>query len=422
MHNNEEIKAKAQEILANTPDNIIGVGYGYKISNGQQTNELALIYSVKEKKAISELLPEEIIPSSINLSSGVIKTDVKVVSKIEALACNGDCAQMAGPNSALNRSLQRPLMGGLSITSKNNVSTVGTLGFIAVDTATQALVGITNNHVTIQDAFYTAERNLAGIVKNEYSPIDYIYQNGESGTIPPSNYIIGQSLRYVPIYEDDGINVNYVDGAMFSLQETDISLSTSFKQVGESYSSPLPFATTSEINSLLFTNPMLYSSGRTTGPKGGTLCPVRVNAIHTSTIAQYKKQGSYIYSFFTDVIEFVKPENDPNLATICEWPVRGGDSGSALIADFSGVRKIIGLVYAGGFDLSGTAIIYGYACRIDKIAAELGIEAWDGTLKNYVDPATIEYKTTTDGSYNKTITCDGKTYWQVGLTTSSNPC
>jgi hypothetical protein len=419
MENNiENIKLKVQELAMSTP-NINSVSYGFKFVGGQQTNELCIIYGVEEKKPLSELSSEEILPSEITIGENILRTDVFQISKAETLACNAYCGQIAGPNSAPNRAFTRPLKGGLSITSTNNVSTIGTMGFIGVHTETQTLVGVTNNHVTIQDAFYTSERNLFGVIKNEYSPVDYIYQNGESGSIPVDpSYTIGQSLRYVPISKN---NINYVDGAIFSLEAEDVDIATSYQQAGvNDYTLPLPFATTSEIDNLLTTNPMLYSSGRTTGPKGGASCPMRIFALFSSTILSYKLQGTPTYCQFFDQISFVKPVNDPSLTSICSNPVYSGDSGSALIADFGGVRKIIGLVFAAGS--VGGIVYYGYANRIDRVASELGIEAWDGTAKGYVDPASITYKTTYNGSSNKTITCDDKTYWQVGLTTLNNLC
>ena len=50
------------------------------------------------------------------------------------------------------------------------------------------------------------------------------------------------------------------------------------------------------------------------------------------------------------------------------------DSGSALAAYIDGVWKIIGLCFAG-------STYYGMACRIDNVAAQLNISAWDGTTK-----------------------------------------
>lgn len=419
MENNiENIKLKIQELAMST-DNINSISYGYKFVGKEQTNELCILYGVEEKKPLSELSPEEILPSEITIGDQVLRTDVYEISKAETLACNAYCGQVAGPNSAVNRAITRPLKGGLSITSTNNASTVGTMGFIAVHAGTQTLVGVTNNHVTIQDAFYTSERNLYDVIQNEYSPVDYIYQNGESGSVPVDPaYTIGQSLRYVPISKN---NFNFVDGAIFSLESEDVDVATSYRQAGvNDYTLPLPFASTSEIDNLLTTNPMLYSSGRTTGPKGGSSCPVRIFALFSVVVLTYKLQGTPTYCQFIDQITFVKPENDPSLSTICSNPIYSGDSGSALIADFGGVRKIIGLVFAAG--QVGGIIYYGYACRIDRVAAELGIEAWDGTAKGYVDPASITYKTTYNGSSNKILNCDGTNYWQVGLTTLDNLC
>lgn len=417
MENNfEDIKLKIKELIQTTP-NINSVSYGFKFVGGKQTDELSIMYGVEKKKPLSELAPEEILPSTISIGNTLIRTDVHEIGMAHLLACNPSCGEIAGPNSAANRAYTRPLKGGLSITSTNTVNTVGTLGFIGVHTATQALVGVTNNHVIVQDAFYTSERNLAGPVQNEYAPINSVYQNGESGVIPPPNYKVGQSIRYVPISQN---NPNRVDGAIFAVEAEDVDIHTSYQTVGFNYTQPLPFATTAEINNLLTTNPMLYSSGRTTGPKGGAGCPLRVFSIFSSFVIPYHLQGNLTYCFFVDQISFVKPENDPSLTNLCLRPVYFGDSGSALIADFNGVRKIIGLVFAGG--PAGGDTYYGYANRIDHVASELGIEAWNGTAKNYINPASITYKTTENGSSDKTITCGGKTYWQVGLTNLSNPC
>ena len=55
-------------------------------------------------------------------------------------------------------------------------------------------------------------------------------------------------------------------------------------------------------------------------------------------------------------------------------------------------------------------------------STELGVEAWDGSAKGYVDTNSITYKTTINGSSNKILNCDGTDYWQVGLTTLNTPC
>jgi len=414
------IKLKIQELAKENTYNASSISYGYKFVGKTQTNELCIIFSVNKKKPITELLDSEIIPSSITLEDRVLKTDVFETDMPELLVCNGACGQNAGANSIVNRTFTRPLVGGLSVTSTNLVTTVGTLGFIGVHINTQTLVGVTNNHVLIQDAFYTSERNLTGLIKNEYTPIDSVYQHGETGSIPPSNFIIGETLRYVPIQQ---ATPNKVDCSIFSINESDIgieAISSSVRQAGDAYTNPLPFATTAEIDDLLETNPMIYSSGRTTGPKGGVTCPIRIFALFTAFPINYNKQGAQTTVYFEDQITFVKPEFDPSLTTICPNPIIPGDSGSALIADFGGVRKIIGLVFAAS-TVSGI-IYYGYANRIDNVALEIGIQAWDGTDKNFVDLSSIEYITTVGGSSDKYIACESKQFWQVGLTTLLNPC
>jgi hypothetical protein len=413
----EDIKLKIQELAEQNAFNANSISYGYKFVGNVQTDELCIRFGVDQKKPISELLDSEIIPNSITVEDQVLKTDVFEAGKVELLACNAYCGEFMGPNSAVNRAFTRPLVGGLSMQISNLPGFVGTLGFIAVDTNTQALVGVTNNHVLIQDAFYTSDRSLInGVYQNEYFPINKVYQNGEFYP-PPLNYEIGRSLRYVPIQQ---AGYNKVDCGIFSINQSDIAtgtISSSVMQAGVAYTNPLPFATTAEINNLLTTNPMIYSSGRSTGPKGGASCPMRIQSIFSAFPIQYKKQGTYTTVNFQDQLEFVKPENDPSLSVLCPNPIIGGDSGSALIADFGGVRKIIGLVFA-----ARTSTNTGYANRIDNVASEMGIEAWDGTNKNFVDLSSIEYVTTVGGSSNKSFICDERQFSQVGLTISSNPC
>jgi surface protein len=409
----------------NTSSNITSISYGYKHVNNVQTDELCVVYTVKEKKPISELLPSEIISKTISIDNALVKTDVKELHSIELLVCNPACGQVAGPSSAANRAFTRPLMGGLSITSTNTVTSVGTMGFIAVHTATNTLVGVTNNHVVIQDAYIACDRGNSPPFENEYQPINSVYQNGEAGIIPPPNFTIGQTLKYKPIYVNA---TNDVDCAIFSLRQPDIDMtnpSTSGMQVGEAYTACLPFATTAEINNLLVSNPMLYSSGRTTGPKGGAGCPLRILSTFNIFSIFYQLQGVNVPCTFTNVLSFVKPEFDPSLSSVCVNPIFGGDSGSALIADFGGVRKIIGLVFASGTDTVSGNTGVGYACRIDVVAAQMGIQAWDCTNKGFVDESSIVYQTVPGLSCNETLQCSPSDpiYYQAGVTnTLSNPC
>jgi hypothetical protein len=402
----ESIKQKIQELFDSTPDNI-GVSYGRKISNGEFTGELGITFTVETKLPLEAIDEGQALPSSVTIDGVEYVTDVVEVGKIQALVCDpttlANCYDWQA-NPPANQGTFRPLKGGVSLTSFNNITSVGTLGFIAVDTATQALVGITNNHVVIGNAFYTIDRNINGVLENEMS--DSVYQNGESGTPQPS-LKIGEVLRYVPM---NLLGSNTVDVAMVSVNSADISNTESIKQVGLSYTAAMPFASTAEIDNLMSTLPTLYSSGRTSGAKGAGLCGLTISQInYTTLVAGYNLQGVDQDVLFTNCIVFTR--SNPG----CIEPISAGDSGSALIADFGGTWKIIGVCFAGG----GTIAV---ACRIDEVASQLGIQAWDGSPKNYVNLASKAFKTIPGGSTNKTFTCSGSTYWQVGLNNTAYPC
>ena len=398
--------------------------------------------------------------------------------EITPLACSSTCYQgeypwayyVGGPTQAFgsytnlaNRQTLRGLKGGVSITSTShstpftNAGSVGTMGLICQDSASGALVGLTNNHVVIRDAFYTSQRTYID-PQNEYNlndssntiQGDFVYQTGESQPVSPTGpNKIGRVLRYVPLYTSASIVanttlVNKVDGAIFSLACTSSTGATIIdfaslggEQVGLTYGSTIPFASTSEIDNLLNTNYEFFSSGRTTGPKGSpsTLCPLRILGYSSFPIS-YPLQGTNTLSYFTDVIAFVKPDNsssyNPSTANsstqICPYPLWGGDSGSTLIANVGGTWKIIGLVFAGngvnynpslGYQVASSI---GYACRIDQVASQLGIKAWTGSAAPIVDESTIIYRTVSGSNSNKTLICSGSTYWQVGLTQKHNIC
>jgi hypothetical protein len=374
-----------------------------------------------------------------------------------------------------NRQTVRPLKGGVSITSTSHAPpyaplSVGTMGLVCQDSASGALVGLTNNHVVIRDAFYTSQRTYTN-PQNEYDLADssntiqgdFVYQTGEitPTVIPGGTNEIGRVMRYVPIYTSASIVanpslVNKVDAAIFSLYCTSSTGATIIdfsqvggEQVGLTYGSTIPFASTAEIDDLINNNYELFSSGRTTGVKGSpsTLCPLRILGYSSFPIA-YPLQGVNTLSYFTDVIAFVKPADSSSFTpstptssvTLCPYPVWGGDSGSTLLANIGGTWKIVGLVFAGNgttynpqtglpnVNVGGTvyplqvASSIGYACRIDQVASQLGIKAWTGSAAPVVDHSTIVYKTVSGSSSTSTLVCSGSTYWQVGLTQKHNIC
>lgn len=408
---------KIEELYESTPD-YVGVGFGFKSTNKEYTDEHAVIFTVEKKRPIEEIPEDELLPKEIEIDGVTYKTDVVEIGKVEILSCDNTtlttCYNWSTPfnyggtiygNNVPpgNRGFIRPLKGGISITSQNQLGKVGTLGFIAVDNAKNALVGVTNNHVVVGNAFYTALRNTSPV--NEYQ--DSYYQPGEAGFQGNPTYVIGEVVRYVPIHA----NVyNQVDGALVTIASSSVSNTESFKQYDLLYTTPMPFATTSEIDLLLSANPPIYSSGRTSGAKFGGLCGLRIFALNQITpVNGYNLDGTTTPVTFNRTIGFSRTSAE------CPFPVVGGDSGSALIANFSGVWKIIGLVFAG-------STYYGFANRIDDVATQLNISAWDGTTKNYFNTGSRQFRTTPGGSYDKTINCNDNIYWQVGTISNTNPC
>jgi hypothetical protein len=203
---------------------------------------------------------------------------------------------------------------------------------------------------------------------------------------------------------------NYIDCGIFSISSGVTSNSESFKQIGLSYTLPMEFATTVELDSLLTTNPPIYSSGAKTGPKGTAPCGLQITALGSVVPVGFYSQNVKKTAWFQDLIQFKRTNPD------CTYPINFGDSGSAVIADFSGTSKILGLASA----LAGTST--GYFCRIDRITSIMNISAWDGTPKNFIDDNSLTYRTVVGGSLSSTLDCSGTTYYQMGLTYNSSPC
>ncbi len=80
----EEIKAlksKYEDELLKKK-NVVGLGIGYKETNGQETGQLSLIVMVRKKEPPSQLDARDLIPSQIE----GIPVDVKEVGELVALS------------------------------------------------------------------------------------------------------------------------------------------------------------------------------------------------------------------------------------------------------------------------------------------------------------------------------------------------
>lgn len=411
----EELKQLTKEQTEITSDDVVSVGYGYSVVGGKRTNQLGLVYTVTEKKPLSEIPEENRIPSEITYNNKTITTDV-VEGNIKRLAisdCNADFyTWRTVPPS--NRNTFRTLRGGVSVGNLDLLpGYVGTLGFLAIDNETNSIVGVSNSHVLVDDAWIASARTTTDIKTNAFGVNGSLcVQPSEYGT--DSSDGIGILKRYVPI---DFTN-NSVDGALIALSSTVSSLVDSNSRLFEgltTITNGLRFATTSEIDEILTINPNLLSSGRTTGPKGEGQTKLLVDAFPISILIQYNKQGVETVAQFDNLIRYIASGVTTPTGDICYDPISGGDSGSALIAIIGGEKVIIGLAFAGGFDGTGKSIC-GFACRIDHVAEQLNIRAWTDGGYNMSDVSQPETHIIANHDNRDYININDKIFWQMGLT------
>jgi len=429
----KKIKEFIKKAYDETPDNIHAVGYGLKQKGDTYTDELCIVYNVLKKIPKDQIPENELIPEKVIIDGKEYSTDVVENEMARALSCYNYDAEPPPSEVLTNRTFHRPISGGLIIgnvltweqPSSNTLNySWGTLGLIAVDNKDNTLVGLTNNHVIIEDGFITTERDPAGLVYNildsktynnpsnyiltgtiqpQVSQFGYVYINNQKYLNFNLSMRIGQPKRYVPFYS---AYYNFVDAALLTLDDETIADYSSTSQNGLDGTLGITFATTSEIDSLKPGLSILNSSGARTGVKGDG-CTIVVNQIAITGGIYQKKQGNDVGVYFQDLISF----RNADLST---YPVDHGDSGSAVIANINGTKKVIGLVFAG--DSRG-----GLLCRIDHISEILDISAWDGSPVNYTpNPPAVSTFVRPVSDDRAFIDYDGKTYWQVGMTLSKN--
>ena len=415
MSYNEEIKQKIKELADNSSEDCTSISYGFKESGGKLTKEKSIIFSFKKKKKLSELTSAEIIPQNIKIGDEVIKTDVQEGTNEFAAyeACPSNFYFWSG-NNALNptgattptqQNTIRPIMGGLQIRNQTK-SWVGTMGFIAVDKDTDSLVGVTNAHV-MTEIFFEANQPSRG-VENVF---------GDDMGQPSSSVSqqVGVTKKYIPVKSNSLGGINYVDGALFTLDSSVVDSNESYKYYGLSFSGAPTFATTSEIDDLISNEWDFFSVGRTTGAKGEG--DTKLKFLSTGSVFVSNKLNSTTDSTcrFDECISYIASASTTTTGNGCFYPINSGDSGSALLANINGQIKIIGLCFAGS--TSGSVDGYftiGRACRIDRVASELNIEPFTGQTINYSDKSNPQVHYEVGFSNLSATTIGGNKFFQMG--------
>jgi cell division septation protein DedD len=255
--------------------------------------------------------------------------------------------------------------------------------------------------------FLASERTNNSLLTNVANNDVTQPSSGESGYVNQNNKV-GIVKRYKPFLEQPA--TNSVDVSIFTLNESDINVSTAYQQLGlTGWTQPMVFATQNEILNLVINNTPLYSSGRTTGAKGEgetKLIPYAIGL--TTNVTGNNNQGVPTTVTFTDCIRFIASGSTTPTGYSCIYPIAPGDSGSVLIGEFDGIRKIVGLNFAGN-DFNG------FANYITNVQSLMNISPYTGQTVNYSDINNIQYHYVSGKSSDVSLIISDNKFWQVGL-------
>lgn len=404
-------------ITNSNKNNLIGIGWGPKYIKGERKKDYCINYFVSEKKPLSALSSDEIIPKSVvvkneNLATDVIQAEINITYPTDCHAISDVISPVAD-----SRKRNRPLIGGIE--TENRWGTfVGTLGFFVRDKTDGQVVALSNNHVLAASqvhAFYNATNNDG--YKN-IEPLSAFQPTGTYRTTRQDDFY-GTAKRCVVIGDINYINTEGIigstscDAAIASVNKNLINSTISPRITGFNANPPFQFASNYEIDSLLDINSPNYKApvfkcGRTTGPIG---YPGNTQSCELSVFMFGPEQVGYYSGYASLFQDCFRVEGSV-------VPGRGGDSGAAIFALLSAnmpslsAWKCIGLLFAGP---GGDYPSYTIGCRITNIASNLNIASWDGTMPTLSSKSTFlvsnEY---TNFANSATITLSGRKFYQLG--------
>lgn len=412
-------------------DGVNAISIAHKYTNGVNTSNLCVKFSVNEKKSLSKIKEDQIIPKEVTIDGVVYPTDVvqknTLVYKLNQIGCYGwQYGTWAAPNRR-NRTTGTfdVFSGGMSIGTRE-IGGTGTMGALVKDLADDTIVGLTNNHVIIEDAFLASEKviltsrglSLDGKSIKERKVIQpgLIDSRSSNTTVPSQSQVIGRNKRYVPMRILGEGQLNTVDAAIFSFEAfTDRVTSESTKQTNmfdSIYDYPL-----ADGGDTITVGMQVWKSGRTSGFTGH--CPMEIYETNLET-----EVGYYDFSGYGAVVTFSKCLFFSYSERINGWP-RGyallpGDSGSVLIGDVGGTKKIIGLNFAGGsVGFGAEPGNYCIACLMSEVKAQLNIGSLSSSeagSMSHSNPSTWKWKRSIGLDPNAVTTIDGESgFYQGGL-------
>lgn len=279
--------------------NVVGVGIGHKIKNGEDTDEECITVFVSQKLDKVFLKDEDLIPENIDQ----VQTDVFETGKL--LAGEALVQEIVVAETLKNRI--RPAMGGYSV--GHYQITAGTIGTMVYDNI--GSYGTPSKYYILSNNHVLANSNNAKIGDPILQPGPY-----DGGTIPSD--IIAYLSRYIPIKFKTSTTtpINYVDAAIAEGQFHD--LNREIYWIGH----------ISGINTSPAINNIVEKTGRTTNFNTGKI-------LSTNATVDVSYGGSLVARFADQILTTVMSA--------------GGDSGS-LLCDTN--QKAVGLLFAGSSSIT----------------------------------------------------------------------
>lgn len=417
-HNTAHFDEELLRFYETTADNVCGVGFGFKIVNGQTQSTPSIVFYVRKKKPVAEIAPQELLPPTLTINDTEYQTDVIEMPEGSVgflNACfnvydesNPEITRLRGFPAALV-----PMRGGQEIVmcpeganAYGGVAT-GTLGFFAIDALdNETIVGVTNTHVVVfnqnfaGDITRPADQELLDI-QNIVEP-KYWARDGQK--YPPSALIQNDGVsfhpavlgvkRYVPHYSQEQVNenntlVNRVDAALLIMNPGKFGSTNNYFVDETSFTvrrpidietlenNPalmppyLPFASRAEMDDMfnkILTQGLIVhvrTTGARTGPKGYFEdCKLRLTQRILSSPGSVTAPGEKGFAPFRDIfrIEPVLPVGVSSGPASGYAAGRAGDSGSAIIADFTTVEdaKDVTQITHNGTAATATVSAHGY--------------------------------------------------------------
>jgi hypothetical protein len=180
MEKTRKVKRQHKDALMDMK-NVVAVGVGYKVTKGKKTDKLSVIVSVKEKVKQDKLLPNDVVPKTLN----AVPTDVVETGNFVGTSTDR----------------WRPAPGGVSIGHVD--ITAGTLGCL-VEKNDEIFI-LSNNHVlansndaTIGDAILQPGPYDGGGSTDQIAVLhDFIPIQFEGVDLPPDCDVASEVVKFL---------------------------------------------------------------------------------------------------------------------------------------------------------------------------------------------------------------------------------